>query len=140
MPTVDGVKYPYTPAGIRAAAAAKKKTSSSSPPPKRKSRRTNSKPRRKGQTSEITGESYNCFDAGFPVGLFKGVKYKYHVENILKGKDCLIPTSGRMLKWSSGDNGQGVCYFTMKTPGWAMWENCSGWTWLGRRIKNYGKH
>lgn len=77
---------------------------------------------------------------GSIIALFKGVKYKYHVENILKGKDCLIPTSGRMLKWSSGDNGQGVCYFTMKTPGWAMWENCSGWTWLGRRIKNYGKH
>ena len=67
MPTVNGVKYPYTPAGIRAAAAAKKKTSSSSPP-KRKLRRTNSKPKRKGQTEEITGESYNCFDAGFPVG------------------------------------------------------------------------
>jgi len=47
MPTVDGVKYPYTPAGIRAAAAAKKKTRSSSPPPKRKPRKT-SKPKPKG--------------------------------------------------------------------------------------------
>ena len=88
----------------------------------------------KGEPSEATLQEWGIEDGtGNLIALFPHIAYKYTVERIAKGKDCHNPTPSREIKWFAGDNGEGVCYFTMKTPGWVQWDTKKKWLWLGHR-------
>tara|TARA_Y100001951_G_scaffold61877_1_gene49398 strand:+ start:47 stop:460 length:414 start_codon:yes stop_codon:yes gene_type:complete len=89
---------------------------------------------KRGDPSKATLQGWRIENGtGNLIASFPHIAYKYTVERIARGEDCLYPTPPLEIKWFAGDNGEGVCYFTMNAPGWVKWNTKRQWLWLGGR-------
>ena len=66
---------------------------------------------------------------GHLIAEFTDIAYRYNVEKIGKGSECIREYDRTYLRWVQ----EGFCWFTLREPEWVMWKNQKQWTWLSNR-------
>tara|TARA_R110000744_G_scaffold200786_2_gene319898 strand:- start:572 stop:931 length:360 start_codon:yes stop_codon:yes gene_type:complete len=61
------------------------------------------------------------------------IAFRFNVEGISKGDGCAMQFHPDFIRWTAGYGVNRICYFTVKTPGWIMFDNQRNWIWTSTR-------